>query len=51
MGHGRSGRIGIPSGRSKNIHGSLWEESNASDAVSGSFGVIREITVPSSPAR
>jgi hypothetical protein len=34
-----------------NIHGSLGEEPNASDVISGSFGVIREIAVPSAAAR
>jgi hypothetical protein len=50
-GNDRSGRIGIPSGRSKTIHSPLREEPNASDAVSGRFGVIRKIAVPAGRLR
>jgi hypothetical protein len=38
-----------PERQFQNIQGSLREELNASDAVSGSFGVIREIAVLKGP--
>jgi hypothetical protein len=37
--------MSIPSGISKNMQGSLREELNSADAVSGGFGVIGEIAV------